>query len=76
MNEILKYLNTLEPQFLEQFYSIRINKNTLYLQGHVNKQNLISVQHLGTVNINETWITVSYAVDAIQIEITLTLQDQ
>jgi hypothetical protein len=76
MKNVLDYLNTLDAEFIEQFYSVRINKNFLYLQGRANKQNLVAVQHLGAVNIYETWIVVSYAVDTIQIEITLTLEEQ
>ena len=76
MKNVLDYLNTLDAEFIEQFYSVRINKNTLYLQGYVNKQNLIAVQNLGAITINETWIVVSYAVDTIQIEITLTVEEQ
>ena len=76
MKNVLDYLNTLNAQFIEQFYSVRIIKNQLYLQGCANKQNLVAVQHLGAVSIHETWIVVNYSVDTIQIEITLTLQEQ
>ena len=76
MKNVLDYLNTLDAQFIEQFYSVRINKNFLYLQGRANKQNLVAVQHLGAVSIHETWIVVNYSVDTIQIEITLTLEEQ
>lgn len=76
MKDVLDYLNTLDAKFIEQFYSVRIIKNQLYLQGRANKQNLVAVQHLGAVSIHETWIVVNYSVDTIQIEITLTLEEQ
>ena len=75
MKNVLDYLNTLDTQFIEQFYSVRINKNQLYLQGYVNKQNLISVQHLGAITINETWIVVNYTHEGINVEITLTISE-
>ena len=76
MKNVLEYLNTLDAQFIEQFYSVCINKNQLYLQGHVNKQNLISVQNLGAITINETWIVINYTHEQINVKITLTLSEQ
>lgn len=74
MQNVLNYLNGWDEEFIELFYSIRINRNELYLQGHVNKETLIAVQDLGTPKIASDWIEISYtATNGVIVAITLTL---
>jgi len=77
MYNVIEYLNGFEKKFIELFYSIRINKNQLYLQGYVNKETLIAVQSMGVPKINEMSITISYfSAGGIDVKIVLTLEMQ
>ena len=77
MYNVVEYLNGFDEKFLELFYSIRINKNELYLQGYVNKETLIAVQSMGVPKINEMSITISYfSASGIDVKIVLTLEMQ
>lgn len=77
MYNVVEYLNGFDERFLELFYSIRINKNELYLKGYVNKDTLIAVQYMGVPKINETFIEISYlSSTGVNVKITLTLETQ
>jgi len=77
MYDVVEYLNGFEEKFIELFFSIRINKNQLYLQGYVNKDTLIAVQYMGVPKINETFIEISYfTAGGIDVRIVLTLETQ
>ena len=78
MKNVLDYLNTLEPEFLERFYCISVRRDSLHLQGHANANNLIAVCNLGAITKNDAmkWIDVEYTHDKINVQITLTLLEQ
>ena len=76
MQKSLNYLNGFDEKFIELFYSIRINKNELFMQGRVNKETLIAIQDFGTPKIASDWIQISYtATNDVIVEITLTLPE-
>jgi hypothetical protein len=74
MYNVVEYLNGFDEKFIELFYSIRINKNHLYLQGYVNKDTLVAVENMGVPKIAATCIEIKYtSTTGIEVCITLTL---
>jgi len=77
MYNVVEYLNGWDESFIELFYSIRINKNELYLQGYVNKDTLIAVENMGVPKIAATLIQIEYtSTTGIEVRITLTLPEE
>lgn len=74
MYNVVEYLYSHNDKFLELFYSIRINNNQLYLQGYVNKDTLVAVEHMGVPTIADTNIQIEYkSTTGIEVRIILTL---
>lgn len=74
MKNELEYLASLEADFLSLFYAIRINRNSIALQGHLTKESLKRCTLLTRLELSEqNFLEGIYIVNDIHIAICLTV---
>jgi hypothetical protein len=74
MKNELEYAASMEADFLSLFYSIRINRNSITLQGHLTKESLKRCAEFTRLELSEqNFLEGIYIVNDIHIAIVLTV---
>jgi hypothetical protein len=72
MKNELDYLNGFDVNFLELFYSVRINAKQIYFQGYANRKSLKAVRTMGNLKMVDEYLEMEY-ISSSQIKVCITL---